>query len=139
MALFQSLLQVIQALTGLFVALVAAISPWTPLLLWVAFWLFAVNWRKLYPVLMQGGLIGVILLALTTILVWSSISVPESGFHYIYGLKADNVVGKGVFVTGLLVIASFCGSVQLSGACGKLCRFDEAPVEEPAHGHSAHH
>ena len=31
--------------------LLAVLIPWTPLVAWVAFWLLAVNWEKLYPVM----------------------------------------------------------------------------------------
>lgn len=125
------------ALAGLTVALIQALLPWTPLLAWIAFWLLAVNWRKLYPILMRGGLVGVILTALMAILVWSSLAEPEGGFHYLLGLKVNNIYGKLVYVTGLAVIAALCGTVQLSGSCDALCRFEEpSPPEEdlqPAH------
>jgi len=40
------------------IALIVLIGPWTPLIAWIAFWLLAVNWEKLYPVLAKGGAIG---------------------------------------------------------------------------------
>ena len=126
------------ALAGLIVALIQALLPWTPLLAWIAFWLLAVNWRKLYPILMRGGLVGVILTALMTILVWSSLAEPEGGFHYLLGLKVNNIYGKLVYVTGLAVIAALCGTVQLSGSCDAFSRFEESsPPEENLH--PAHH
>lgn len=134
----EQLFAVILALGGLAVALIQAILPWTPLLAWIAFWLLAVNWRQLYPVLMQGGLIGVVLIALMAILVWSSIAEPVGGAHHLFGLVVNNVVGKTVYVTGLAVIAALCGTVQLSGGCGRLCHFEEAPAEEVTQAH-AHH
>lgn len=125
MELLLSLWNVIVALSGVIVALVNVAAPWTPLLLWIAFWTLAVNWAKLYPVLAKGGMIGVVLLALCAILVWSVIDIPASGSHALYGLQVSNVVGKTVYVTSLVVIAFLCGSVQLTGCCGSLCRFEE--------------
>ena len=43
-------------------------------------------------------------------------------------------------MTMLLTIMALCGSVQLSGACGSLCRFPEEPDDEEGHhGHGDHH
>jgi len=128
---------VIVALFGLAIALAQAILPWTPLLLWIAFWLFAVNW--LNPVLMRGGLVGVVLISVVAILVWGSISEPVGGSHSLFGLSVNNLVGKAVYVIGLSVIAFLCGTVQLSGGCGAWCQFeDETPDSLPAEPH-AHH
>lgn len=131
---------------ALFVALSQAIGslfvvalPWLPLAAWLAFWLFAVNWKKLYPVLWQGGLVGVLLLGFVAVLVWSSISIPAGGQHSLFGLRVDNVLGKGMYVSGLVMIAFLCGSVQLSGACGSVCNFEEPVVEEAGHGHGHDH
>jgi len=139
MDVIQSLWQVIEAFAGLLLSILALLAPWTPLLLWIAFWLYAVNWRKLYPLLMQGGLIGVLLIAFLAILVWSSIAVPTGdGMHHVYGLKVSNLVGKTVYVSSLLVIAFLCGTVQLSGTCGRLCRFEDA-APAVVHREHAHH
>jgi len=134
----EQLSTVILALGTLLLTLIQALLPWTPLLAWIAFWLLAVNWRQLYPVLMRGGLVAVILTALMAILVWSSIAEPEGGFHYLFGLKVNNIYGKTVYVTGLAVIAALCGTVQLSGGCSSLCRFDEPAPESPEEAHAAH-
>lgn len=137
MQLLQSLWNVFVALAGLVVAIVQFLIPWTPLIAWVAFWLLAVNWKKLYPILSpaRGGWIGVLLTALMTILIWSSISIPADGMHHMYGLNLSNGVGKTVYVTGLIVIAAFCGNVQLTGCCDKYCWFREPQNEEVSHGH----
>ncbi|MCA8995980.1 MAG: hypothetical protein KDA80_03320 [Planctomycetaceae bacterium] len=136
MDLLISLWNVLIALWGVVVALVATIAPWTPLLLWIAFWALAVNWAKLYPVLEKGGYVGVVLLMFMTILVWSMIDIPASGSHSLYGLQVSNLVGKTVYVTALTVIAFLCGSVQLTGCCGSLCKFEEpTPVTDAGHDH----
>lgn len=128
MRLLNSLREVLVAVANLCLELALIIAPWVPLLMWIAFWLCAVNWRQLYPVLMKGGMIGVILSGLMITLVWSVISVPEAGVHRVFGLEVSNLVSKLVAVTSLIVIAFLCGSVQLSGICGSLCSFENEKI-----------
>ncbi|QDT34725.1 MULTISPECIES: hypothetical protein [Thalassoglobus] len=133
MDVLQSIWNVVIALGQLVVDLVQFVSPWVPLLAWIAFWLCAVNWRQLYPILEKGGIIGVILTALMAVLIWSVISVPEGGYHYLYGLKVSNAPGKAIYVTSLVVIAFLCGTVQLSGACDRFCCFKDPEPQEDSH------
>ncbi len=93
--------------------LLTTLLPWLPLFAWIAFWLFAVNWKELYPTLARGGAIGVVLIALLTVFVWGTLSPPAAGHHYLLGLHVTNLIGKLVYVSGLLIIAMLCGSVQL--------------------------
>jgi hypothetical protein len=117
--------------------------PLIPLVVWVAFWTLAVNWTKLRSVLLQGGWIGLALIAVIAVLVWGTVAPPPSGAHHLLGLTLGNFVGKTVFVTTLVCIMFLCGSVQLSGACGSLCRFDEpvagTELHTDTHGHSDSH
>jgi hypothetical protein len=116
------------------VSLLGLLLPWTPLIAWVAFWLLAVNWVKLREVMIQGGWIGVVLLGLMMVLVWGVVAPPAAGSHLLFGLTVSNFVGKTVYVTALLTIMFLCGSVQLSGACGKFAVFPEDPSPDD-HGH----
>lgn len=118
------------------VSLLGLMLPWTPLIMWVAFWLLAVNWVKLREIMIQGGWIGVVLLGLMMIVVWGVVAPPAMGTHHLFGLNVSNFVGKAVYVTALLTIMFLCGSVQLSGACGNLAQFPEdEPEDHHAHGH----
>ena len=120
--------------------LLAVLNPWTPLVAWVAFWLLAVNWEKLYPVMAKGAVIGVLLIGVVMVLIWGLIAPPADGVHHLFGLRPSNFVGTAIYVTMLLTIMALCGSVQLSGACGSLCRFPEEPDDEEGHhGHGDHH
>ncbi len=121
------------------ISLLVLILPWTPLLAWVAFWLLAVNWVKLRDVLLRGGWIGVVLLGLVMVLVWSLVAPPAAGSHHLFGLHVSNFVGKTVYVTALLTIMFLCGSVQLSGACGTLAQFSEVPPDSDGHGDGHDH
>ncbi len=122
----------------LVVSLLVLIVPWTPLLAWLGFWLFAVDWVKLRAVMIQGGWIGVLAIGLVAVLMWGLIAPPESGAHHLLGLTLSNFVGKTVYVTALLTIMFLCGSVQLSGGCGSWANFPEPQPEEDHHGHGDH-
>jgi hypothetical protein len=127
--LLENLAQLFGALWNLFYALLTATLPWTPLLAWVVFWLFGVNWEKLNRVLLSGGWIGLVLVGLVTILVWGVVAPPEGGMHSLPGLIVDNFVGKAVYVTMLITIMFLCGSVQRSGCCAQCCQFADEPGE----------
>lgn len=137
MGLSESLLNLIEALLQVLASLGASIAPWWPLIAWIAFWTFAVNWLKLREVLHAGGWIGVVLIAVVMVMVWGIVAPPSDGFHHLLGLNVSNFVGKLMYVTGLLVIMLLCGSVQLSGAVDRYLHFVE-PIEDDHHGHDDH-
>jgi len=126
------------AVWHLVISILQLVLPWTPLIAWLAFWLYAVNWVKLREVLAQGGWIGVLAIGFMMVLIWGVIAPPPTGAHYLFGLTLSNFVGKTVYVTTLLTIMFLCGSVQLSGACGNWATFPE-PVADDDHGHGHGH
>lgn len=132
---------VLEASWNLIITLLGIVVPWTPLIAWVAFWLLAVNWVKVREVMIKGGWIGVVLIGLMMIMVWGVVAPPTGGTHHLFGLNVTNFVGKTVYVTALFTIMFLCGSVQLSGACGKLAQFPEDVVDDghcDSHGHDSH-
>ena len=127
------------AVWHLVISILQLVLPWTPLISWLAFWLYAVNWVKLREVLAQGGWIGVLAIGFMMVLIWGVIAPPATGAHYLFGLTLSNFVGKTVYVTTLLTIMFLCGSVQLSGACGNWATFPEpAADDDHGHGHDSH-
>jgi hypothetical protein len=141
MELLQSLLNVLESLWELLLVTGRTFWPYAALLAWIAFWLLAVNWEKIYQVFWSGGWVGMLLLALAFVFIWGIVSPPETT-HNLLGLEVSNFVGKTVKVAALVTIAFLCGAVQLSGACGSLVRFDEPAPEEHDHGdhgHGGHH
>jgi hypothetical protein len=132
-ALDQSFIQLLTALGALIVALGRVLLPFLPLVAWIAFWTLAVNWTRLRVIFLQGGWIGLLLIGIVAVLVWGTVAPPPTGSHHLLGLTLGNFVGKTVFVTTLICIMFLCGSVQLSGACGRLCNFEE-PAEHEHHG-----
>ena len=138
--LINSLGNLLVASWDVVISVLVLVAPWTPLIAWIAFWLLAVNWEKLYPVMAKGGAVGSLLIGLMMILIWGLIAPPQDGFHHLFGLKTSNFVGKTVYVTALLTIAALCGSVQLSGACGTLALFPEESDGDDHHdSHDDHH
>lgn len=135
--LLNSLLTLINAAADVVFQVILLVLPWSALIAWVAFWLLAVNWTKFRQVLVQGGLVGLILIGLCMILIWGLIAPPADGAHYLFGLTLSNFVGKTVYVTALFCIMFLCGSVQLSGCCNAFCCFDddEPATEDAAHAH----
>ncbi len=101
----RSFFELFQPHAGLYIALV----------LWIAFWVGAVNWVRLRKILLEGGWTGIVLIGFMAVLVWGCIAPPEGGFHSILGLEVSNFVGKTVYVTGLICIMFICGSIQLAG------------------------
>ena len=140
--LLQSLLQLVSAVWDLLITLIVLARPWLPLIAWVAFWLFAVDWRRLGNVFWSGGWIGVVLIGIVWALVWGVVAPPETGRHYILVLSVSNFVGKIVYVAALLCIMLLCGAVQNSGLVDPWVRFEDdepAPADHhPADAH-AHH
>jgi hypothetical protein len=114
MELLQSLLEVFFALGRLVQVLCWTAWPWLPLGGWIAFWLFAVNWRALSPALNRGAIVPAICIAGFVIPFWAAVSPAGEATHHLAGLHVSNLIGKGVYVTALIVIALLCGSVQLS-------------------------
>jgi hypothetical protein len=136
--LIDSLQNLLSAGWEVLVSVLVLVVPWAPLIAWIAFWLLAVNWEKLYPVFTKGAIIGVLFIGLMAILVWGLIAPPSDGVHHLFGLKTSNFVGKTIYVTMLLTIAALCGSVQLSGACGAYASFPDEVPDDHGHDHSSH-
>lgn len=132
-ALFDQLVQLFVTLWSLLVVIGTLVVPWIPLAAWIVFWMFCVNWEKLWPVLARGGLVGVLLIGVVMVFVWGTIAPPAQGYHSLLGLTLSNFVGKTVYVTALLCIMLLCGALQLAGCCADYCRFKEQPPETDSH------
>ena len=138
MELLQSLLNVLTSLLAFLVEVAQTLLPWAPLFAWIAFWLLAVNWLSLWPILFQrGGWIGVALIFCMVVLVWAVVAPPPDGVHHIMGLKVGNMTGKLAYTTALTFIAFLCGTAQLNGVGKSLIHFDEPALAE-AHDHDDH-
>jgi hypothetical protein len=142
MPLLQALLNLLNALLEVLVAVGGIIVPWLPLIAWAVFWALAVNWEKLSAVIRSGAFLGIAMIALLAVLIWGCVSPPLDGFHYLqvldYRLSVSNFAGKLVYVVGLIVIMFAAGSAQLSGMFdGLVCFADNDDVADD-HGHDDH-
>ena len=103
------------------------------LIVWVAWWLGAVNWKKAWPILARGGWVPVTLLVVVGAFVWSRIAASDCnclGF-----VVLPNFWWQLGAAGALVGVALFCGWLQTY--------FDWSPAEislEPAPvEHDAHH
>jgi hypothetical protein len=54
--------------------LLTFVLSWSLLIVWVAWWLCGVDWKKAWPILAQGAWAPVVLIMVTSALVWSQIA-----------------------------------------------------------------
>jgi hypothetical protein len=111
------------------------VSVVVAVLLWMGFWLFAVNWKKLWPALAAGAWMPVVLLGVMAATVWSRIAPgpgPCLGF-----VTLPNTLWQLGSVAGLIGLALFSGWLQ--GQFGYTPH--QMSVEPPPaeHGHPHHH
>ena len=121
-------------MTDLLDALARIVIGLLPLLAWVAWWLWAANWKRLWPVLARGGWAPAVLLLLMAAVVWSRLEpVPCPVLPPI-----PNVVWQLGVVATLAAVALLCGWLQGRLRWGP----SEISVEPPAvadDGHGHHH
>ena len=103
--------------------------------LWVAWWLWAVNWNRVWPVLARGGWAPALLLFLMSAAVWSRVDpVPCTSL----GVVLPNFFWQLGCVSALAAVALFCGWLQ-----GRLrwapAEVNVEPPEASADGHGHHH
>lgn len=136
LSVFESLIELFLALVVLVGSVGYMVLPWLPLVAWLVFWMFAVNWTKLRTqITQQGGWISLLLIAFVWIIVWGVVAPPVSGSYHLFGLNISNFVGKTVYVTSLYSLMFLAGAAQLSGCCAGCCRFAEDVPEVDDHGH----
>jgi hypothetical protein len=114
----------------------SAILVWLlPVGLWCAWWLGAVNWKKTWPVLAEGGWAPLVLLMIMATMVWSRLQpVPCT------------CLGSVTIPNVWWQLGSVCGLVALALLCGWLQGYydwtlQEVSLEPPAsagHGHNGH-
>jgi hypothetical protein len=106
--------------------------PWA---LWCVWWLFAVNWRKAWPMLAEGGWVPVVLLMVVASLAWAMIDARPCdclGF-----LVVPNGWWQLSYLSTLAALALVCGWVQGYFAWTPPEISIEPPVDVHEH-HDAH-
>jgi hypothetical protein len=76
--LWQTLGQLLHVVVHLLVQLQPVIAALVLLLAWTAWWLWAVNWQKAWPILAGGAWVPLVLLMIVVALVWSRLAPVES-------------------------------------------------------------
>jgi hypothetical protein len=101
--------------------------------LFVAWCLWAVNWRLAWPVLADGGWAPLTLIGLMAAFVWSRV---WPSMAIVFGLiPVPNVLWQLGAIAILIGVALFCGWLQT-----RLGWFPpEIDLEPPAHAHDHHH
>ncbi len=130
-----TLWQLLQVAGTLIVDILLLALSWSLVLFWLAWALWGLNWRKLFPTLAQGAWAPVVLLALVTALTWAFIDPTPLTLA---GVTIAPYWGHVVAVTLLLAATAFCGWLQL------LLGWHPPEIElEPApaagHDHDGHH
>src|SRR5947209_14618354 len=104
--LLQTLGELFTVLGQLIVQLIALAGHWLLLIVWLAWWLLGVDWRKLWPVLANGGWAPLVLLVLMVSLVWSRLQpVPCDCI----GVPIPNFWWQLGYMALLTAVALFCG------------------------------
>jgi hypothetical protein len=137
--------EVVQALGQLFVALGnllwelltdagtrRLLVPWMLLIAWLAWWLFAVNWRRAWVVLAEGAWAPVVLLMVLAARVWASLAPSDWN---VFGVATlGNFWWQLGGVTLLVGLTLFCGWLQTAFDWGP----PEISLEPPAHAAPVH-
>jgi hypothetical protein len=76
--ILQSLQQLLEVLAKLGGELAQFVLGWALLLFWLAWWLWGVNWQKVWPVLARGAWLPALLVIVAAALAWSQIYPSES-------------------------------------------------------------
>jgi hypothetical protein len=129
---WQTIVQIVQDLGKLLVALLQVGLQWSLLIAWVAWWLWAVNWRRVWPVLAEGGWAPLTLLMILAALVWSQIAPRDLNLGII---TLHNFWWQLCAVALLAGLTFFCGWLQ--GVFG--WESQEISTEPPAHAHGHDH
>jgi hypothetical protein len=137
-SLLDTLGQLFVVLGQLLVQLAALGAHWLLLIIWLAWWLLAVDWRKAWPVLGPGGWAPLVLLMLIVSLVWSQLQpVPCDCLGIV---TIPNFWWQLGYMGMLVAIALFCGWIQglLGWAPPEIDLEPPTHVHADAHGHVAH-
>jgi len=133
--LLQAIWQVVYNLGKVGALLLQLLAGSSLLVVWVAWWLWGVNWQKTWPVLKQGAWLPLVLLVIVGALVWSQIA--PSDYVLIGSVVIPNFWWQLAGVTLLALLTLFCGWLQgvFAWAPPELSLEPPAPTGDHGHGH----
>ncbi|OAI51345.1 hypothetical protein AYO44_00615 [Planctomycetaceae bacterium SCGC AG-212-F19] len=135
----QTLIQLVVVFGRLLFELAQLALSHSLLIAWVAWWLWGVNWAKLWPTLARGAWAPMALLVFMTALVWSKIAPGE--YHLIGIVTVPNFFWQFGAVSLLAALTLVCGWLQgIFHWTPPEIRLEPAVVHhghgsEPMHGH----
>lgn len=117
--LLNSLIELVLALVGVAFALLTLLKPVLPLLVWMAFWYLAVDWKRLRSTLGAGGWVVPVLVAAFVVAV--RIATAESATVKMpFGPATLSPTVAAVAWTSLMAaLAMICGAAQISRNAAK--------------------
>lgn len=131
---WQNFVQIATDVGRILSPLLQLVVHWLLLIVWLAWWLWCVNWRRVWPVLAEGAWAPVVLLIVIASLGWSQIAprpltIPGVGTlpNFWWQLSA---------VASLAGLTLFCGWLQ--GVFGWAPE-EQAAAPAEAHGHRHDH
>jgi hypothetical protein len=108
--MWDKLVQLFLILMSLLADLSRFASHWLLLIVWVAWWLWAVNWQRVWPVLARGAWLPVVLLLVMAALVWSQLA--PSDCNCLGFITVANFWWQLGAVGSMGALTLFCGWVQ---------------------------
>ncbi len=109
-SIFQNLWQIVLDLLGVAVQILSLGMTWSLLIAWLAWWLWGVNWAKVWPVLARGAWMPFVLLMFTSALVWSRMA--PSACNCLGFATIPNFWWQLGAVGLLVAVTLFCGWLQ---------------------------
>lgn len=100
-----------------------------PLLVWMAFWFFAADWKSIWPVLTTGADVALALLVILSAMVWSQI--------YPQPVNLPVLRGMGNFWSHLTAVMGLTGAAFFSGWLQGISGYE--PVEVPLETEESSH
>jgi hypothetical protein len=88
------------------------VLSWSLLIVWLAWWLCGVNWKKAWPILAQGAWAPVVLIMVSAALVWSQIAPRTCTCLGLF--EVPNFWWQLGDVSGLTGLALVCGWLQVA-------------------------
>jgi hypothetical protein len=130
------LIQIGGLLGKLLAPLVTLLAGWLLLLVWIAWWLWAVNWKKIWPVLADGAWVPALLLMVGGALAWSQLAPGTCSCLGI--VTVPNFWWQLGDIALLAVLTLLCGWVQ--GLLGwQPAEINLEPPVSAAHEHGEGH
>jgi hypothetical protein len=132
MDILLTLRELIANLATLAYELLALAWHYVLFIVWIAWWLWGVNWKRGWAFLGQGAWAPLVLLMLVSALVWSRIAPGRCDCLGI--VSVPNFLWQLGYVSMLVAIALFCGWLQ------GVFHWSPAEInlEPPLHGHGGH-